>query len=104
MVLLNQCVVPFAEDLPRFVADDHAANRTAALVVSLFCQQDGDAHEVPVRQLLEEPVFDDLGKALGREMSDRVQNLLGNRSILRNKGLHESSFRDSDASSVKGFV
>jgi hypothetical protein len=84
--------MPFSQDLPRLVADDYAANGATAFFVSLFCQQDTDAHEVSVRQLLEKAVLDNLGKALGREMRDRVQNLFGNRSIFRNKGLHKTPF------------
>src|SRR5580704_6855565 len=49
MVLLDQCIVSFANDFPCLVVYDYAAYGAAAFVVSLSRQQDADSHEVSVR-------------------------------------------------------
>src|SRR5579872_6600548 len=44
MPFLYQRIVPFTDNFPRIVVDDHSANGRAALFVSLFREQESDAH------------------------------------------------------------
>jgi len=88
MILLDQRVVSFAEDLAGFVADDYTADRRTALVVTLFCQEHADAHEVPVRELPEEAVFDNLRESPCREIGDEVEDFVCDGSVFADEELH----------------
>jgi hypothetical protein len=93
MVLLDQGVVPFAQNLARLVADDDAPDGRPALRISFFCQQKRDAHKVAVCQFPEKPVLDNSRKAFGRKMSDGIQDLIAYGGVLGNKRIHKGSFR-----------
>src|SRR5271167_4330602 len=80
--------MPLAHDPPGFIVNDYPPNRTAAFFIPFARQQDRDPHEVPVCKFAEESVFDDRRQAPGGEMSNGVQNLLGNRRIAGNKCFH----------------
>src|ERR1700733_172803 len=93
MVFLNQGVMPFAHDLSRLIVDDHAANGAAAFVIALLCEKHSNPYEISVGPLLEKFILDDLWKTPRGKIHNRVQDLVGNGRISRNKCLHENSFR-----------
>src|ERR1700741_2215933 len=84
--------MPFPQDLTRFIANDYASDRRAALLITLLRQKKGDAHEVPVRKFPEKPGIDNLGKTPGRKMNNGVQDFIGHRSIFCDEGFHNRSF------------
>src|SRR5436853_1645904 len=86
----------FPQDLTCFIVNDSASYGRAALLIPLFCQKKGDAHEVPIREFLEESGTYNLLKTPGREMSDRVQNLIRDGGILGDQSFHTSSFRNPE--------
>src|SRR6516162_7913275 len=91
MVLLDQCVMALAKDAASIIINDHPADGGAALLVSLVGQQKCQPHEVLVAELAEESVVDDFGQALGGQISNRVQHLIADGSILCNERLHGCS-------------
>ena len=90
VVFLHQGVVAFPKNPARLVADDDAANRASAFVISLLRQQNSDAHEIRIGQLFEKSVCRNGGQALRRKMGDNVEHFVGHGRLLGDKRLCHS--------------
>jgi hypothetical protein len=61
VVLLHERIVPLAEDQPRAIIDDHAADWASTFVKALLRKQHGYAYEILVLQFVEKSCFYESG-------------------------------------------